>query len=180
MNSFQLADLVIAKEITLEDALEMCENPNEFLNILKIRKDMKQALISAAYYRKAMKSAKTAEDFSWMIQVYDQNTQYYANCAIKLEEESKLLEARIHEFDGNSSYVGQMLINDIISLCDRQSSNLLYSTKSDFYRDSMDYYKSEYLESFTDYMNESRRLKKSAIIGAITSIIDYLAEQLGN
>lgn len=52
----QLVEEVLNKTMTLDEALELCDNVEEFLETLRARKAMRQALLSVAYFKMMWKS----------------------------------------------------------------------------------------------------------------------------
>lgn len=52
----QLVEEVINKTMTLDEALELCDNVEEFLETLRARKAMRQALLSVVYFKTMWKS----------------------------------------------------------------------------------------------------------------------------
>lgn len=106
MNDLELAEMVLSKEITLEDALEMCDDANELLSALKIRKTMRYALKAMAVGRKMEKAAKSREEAAAARQFFQAKVADYHAEMLELDVMFRSQSARLKDLRKQSQDAG--------------------------------------------------------------------------
>ena len=187
MNDLQLAEMVLSKEITLEDALEMCDDANGMLRILGIRKSMRYAMRAAAAGRLLEKTAKSLEEAAAARQFYRGKLEDYFAQMLELRISVESQRRHIKDLEGQrrkGDRPARMIKEDLQDVVweyrygGGKALNPLSETNAQIH--AWERKIAELEGQIAELGNAQSKYAISAIAQSFAEVFDYLAEELGN